>query len=159
MAGVVGLGLAAVTSWWILAVGAACLAAGWLYTGGPRPYGYAGCGEVFVFVFFGVGGHGRAAFVQTVRLARLPLVVVGPPVGVLATALLLANNLRDIGTDRVVGQADPGRSHRPPEGRAGCTWVAWCWRSVGALVVGGGGGPVAVDPGRPSAPSSVRRGW
>jgi 1,4-dihydroxy-2-naphthoate octaprenyltransferase len=103
VAGVVGLGLAAVTSWWVLAVGAACLAAGWLYTGGPRPYGYAGYGEAFVFVFFGVVATAGSAFVQTGHLALLPLVV-SVPVGLLATALLLANNLRDIASDGVSGK-------------------------------------------------------
>ncbi len=132
VAGVVGLGLAAVTSWWIVAVGAACLAAGWLYTGGPRPYGYAGYGELFVFVFFGVVATAGSAFVQSGRLALLPLVV-SVPVGVLATALLLANNLRDIGTDRVSGKRTlVVRIGRRRGGRlyVGCLVLAF----VGALV-------------------------
>jgi 1,4-dihydroxy-2-naphthoate octaprenyltransferase len=133
VAGVVGLGLAAVTSWWVLAVGAACLAAGWLYTGGPRPYGYAGYGEVFVFVFFGVVATAGSAFVQTGHLALLPQVV-AVPVGLLATALLLANNLRDIASDRGSGKRTLAvRIGRRWGGRlyTGCLVLAF----VGALVV------------------------
>jgi len=104
VAGVVGLWLAAVTSWWVLLVGAACLAAGWLYTGGPRPYGYAGLGEVFVFVFFGLVATVGTYYVQTLRLGDPTVWVAAVGVGLLSTALLLANNLRDIDTDVVSGK-------------------------------------------------------
>ena len=99
VAGAVGLVLAWATSWWVLLVGAACLAAGWLYTGGPRPYGYAGLGELFVFVFFGLVATVGTFYVETLHV-DLPVVwFAAVAVGLLATALLLANNLRDIETD------------------------------------------------------------
>jgi 1,4-dihydroxy-2-naphthoate polyprenyltransferase len=104
VAGVAGLGLAWATSWWILIVGAACLAAGWLYTGGPRPYGYAGLGEVFVFVFFGLVATVGTFYVQTVRVGEPVVWFAAVLVGLLATALLLANNLRDIETDAHSGK-------------------------------------------------------
>ncbi len=104
IAAVAGTALAAATSWWVLAVGAACFAAGWGYTGGPRPYGYAGLGELFVFVFFGLVATVGTAYVETLRLG-IPLVwFAGVLVGLLATALLLANNLRDIATDTASGK-------------------------------------------------------
>lgn len=104
VAGAVGLGLAAVSSWWILVVGAACLAAGWLYTGGPRPYGYAGWGELFVFVFFGLVATAGTFYVETQRLDRPIVWLAGAALGLVATALLLANNLRDLAGDRAVGK-------------------------------------------------------
>ncbi len=118
VAAVVGLGLAWATSWWVLPVGAACLLAGWFYTGGPRPYGYAGLGEVFVFVFFGLVATVGTFFVETVRI-DVPIVwFAAVLVGLLATALLLANNLRDIATDRETGKRTLavriGRTRRGP---------------------------------------------
>ncbi len=104
VAGVVGLALAWATSWWILPVGAACLAAGWFYTGGPRPYGYAGLGEAFVFVFFGLVATVGTFYVETLRLDQPVVWFAAVAVGLLATALLLANNLRDIETDRASGK-------------------------------------------------------
>jgi 1,4-dihydroxy-2-naphthoate octaprenyltransferase len=104
LAGVVGLALAWATSWWILVVGAACLAAGWFYTGGPRPYGYAGLGELFVFVFFGLVATVGTYYVQTLRLDEPVVWFAAVLVGLLATALLLANNLRDIQTDARTGK-------------------------------------------------------
>ena len=103
VAGVVGLGLAWATSWWILLVGAACLLAGWFYTGGPRPYGYAGLGEVFVFAFFGLLATAGSAYIQVLRV---PTVVwpAAVAVGLLATILLEANNLRDINGDTTAGK-------------------------------------------------------
>jgi len=103
-AAVVGLGLAWATSWWILLVGAACLLAGWFYTGGPRPYGYAGLGEVFVFVFFGLVATVGTFFVQSLRLDVWQVWAAAAMLGLLATALLLANNLRDIATDTESGK-------------------------------------------------------
>jgi 1,4-dihydroxy-2-naphthoate octaprenyltransferase len=102
-AGVAGLALAAVTSWWLLAVGAACIAAAWFYTGGPKPYGYSGLGEVFVFLCFGVVAVAGTAYVQMKVLTWLGLAA-SVPAGLLACALLMVNNLRDIGTDTVAGK-------------------------------------------------------
>jgi len=100
---VAGVLLAAATTWWLILVGAACFVAGWGYTGGPRPYGYLGLGEVFVFVFFGLVATCGSAYVQYEHLALLPFVA-ALPVGLLATALLEANNLRDIDGDRVAAK-------------------------------------------------------
>ncbi len=103
VAGLAGLALAAVTSWWLVAVGAACIAAAWFYTGGPRPYGYNGLGEVFVFAFFGVVAVAGTAYVQMSALSWLGLAA-SVPAGLLACALLMVNNLRDIGTDTLAGK-------------------------------------------------------
>ena len=103
VAGVAGLALAAVTSWWLVAVGAACIAAAWFYTGGPKPYGYSGLGEVFVFLCFGVVAVAGTAYVQMKALSWLGLAA-AVPAGLLACALLMVNNLRDIGTDTVAGK-------------------------------------------------------
>ena len=103
VAAVFGLVLAAATSWWLVPVGAACFAAGWLYTGGPRPYGYAGLGELFVFLFFGVVATAGTAYVQLERLTWRALVA-SVPVGLVAVALLVVNNLRDIPTDEAAGK-------------------------------------------------------
>jgi 1,4-dihydroxy-2-naphthoate octaprenyltransferase len=103
VAAVAGLALAAATSWWLILVWLASIAAAWFYTGGPRPYGYAGFGELFVFVFFGVVATTGCAFVQIVRITPLTLAV-SVPVGLLAVALLVVNNLRDIPGDTVAGK-------------------------------------------------------
>ena len=98
-----GLVLAAVVSWWLLAVGAVSIAAGWLYTGGPRPYGYMGLGEVFVFVFFGLVATMGTEFVVSDALSVDGGLAAGV-VGLLAVALLVINNLRDIPGDRSSGK-------------------------------------------------------
>jgi 1,4-dihydroxy-2-naphthoate octaprenyltransferase len=103
VAGVAGLALAAATSWWILLVGAACFAAGWLYTGGPKPYGYLGLGEVFVFAFFGVVATMGTTYVLVGRVTLVSFVA-SIPVGLLAVALLEANNLRDVAGDAQSGK-------------------------------------------------------
>ena len=84
-------------------VGALAMLAGWFYTGGPRPYGYAGFGELFVFVFFGVVATAGSTYVQIGHLTGLSLAA-SVPVGFLATALLVVNNLRDIPGDTVAGK-------------------------------------------------------
>jgi 1,4-dihydroxy-2-naphthoate octaprenyltransferase len=103
VAGVAGLALAAVTSWWLLAVGAGCIAAAWFYTGGPKPYGYNGLGEVFVFACFGVVAVAGTAYVQMKEFSWLGLAA-SVPAGLLACALLMVNNLRDIRTDTLAGK-------------------------------------------------------
>ncbi len=103
VAGLAGLALAAVTAWWLVAVGVACVAAAWFYTGGPRPYGYHGLGEVFVFTFFGVVAVTGTAYVQMDRLSWLGLAA-SVPAGLLACALLMVNNLRDIPGDTVASK-------------------------------------------------------
>jgi len=103
VAAAAGLVLAAMSSWWLLGVGACAIAAAWFYTGGPRPYGYAGLGEVFVFVFFGVVAVCGTTYVQAGRVTGLAWVV-SVPVGLLACAILVANNLRDIPTDVTSGK-------------------------------------------------------
>jgi 1,4-dihydroxy-2-naphthoate octaprenyltransferase len=103
VAGVAGLALAAATTWWLVLVGLASVAAAWFYTGGPRPYGYAGYGEVFVFVFFGLVATTGSSFVQIERVTPLTLSA-SVPVGLLAVALLVVNNLRDIPGDAAAGK-------------------------------------------------------
>ncbi|HET9543316.1 MAG TPA: 1,4-dihydroxy-2-naphthoate polyprenyltransferase [Acidimicrobiales bacterium] len=103
VAAVFGLALAAVVGWELVLVGLLSFAAGWLYTGGPKPYGYLGLGEVFVFVFFGLVATVGSFYVQTSEVTALA-VCAAVPVGLLATALLVVNNLRDIPTDTEAGK-------------------------------------------------------
>jgi len=103
VAGVLGLALAAATTWWLVPIGALAMLALWLYSGGPRPYAELGLGEVMVFLFFGVMATAGSAYVQgeTVPNAAWWASV---PMGLLAVAILVANNLRDIPTDAVAGK-------------------------------------------------------
>ena len=103
VAGAAGLVLAAATSWWLLLPGAAAVAAAWFYTGGSQPYGYRALGEVSVFLFFGLAAVAGTAYVQMRSLSWLA-VAASVPVGLLACALLVINNLRDIPTDRQTGK-------------------------------------------------------
>ena len=98
-----GIYLTAVAGIVILLIGAVSIAAGVLYTGGPRPYGYAGLGEVFVFLFFGLVAVNGSYYVQVEQLDALPLGL-SISVGFLATAILVVNNVRDIETDRRAGK-------------------------------------------------------
>ena len=99
----VGLYLVAVAGWELLIVGAASILAGVLYTGGPRPYGYEGLGELFVFLFFGVVAVTGSYFVQTEQLAWTGFAL-AVPVGMLAAAILMVNNIRDRETDSRAGK-------------------------------------------------------
>ncbi len=103
VAAVAGLALAAAVGWELILVGLVSFAAGWLYTGGPKPYGYLGLGEVFVFTFFGLVATVGSTYVQTGEVTGLA-VCAAVPVGLLATALLVVNNLRDIPTDTEAGK-------------------------------------------------------
>ncbi|MGI3783204.1 MAG: 1,4-dihydroxy-2-naphthoate polyprenyltransferase [Janthinobacterium lividum] len=104
VAGVAGLVLVLLTGhWWLLAVGAASVLAAWYYTGGRRPYGYRGLGEAFVFVFFGLVAVCGTGYVQTGHLT-IALVLTGVWVGALTTAILVANNLRDLRGDAATGK-------------------------------------------------------
>ena len=98
-----GIYLATAAGWVIIAVGVASIAAGVLYTGGPRPYGYAGLGELFVFLFFGLVAVNGSYYVQLEELEWLPFGL-SVAVGCLATAILVVNNVRDIETDRRAGK-------------------------------------------------------
>lgn len=117
VAAIAGLVLAARVTWWFVPLGALCFVAGWAYTGGPKPYGYYGFGELFVFVFFGLVATAGSAYVQHAPFLwsypRGELILSfdwglalwsGVPVGLLAAALLQANNLRDMETDAESGK-------------------------------------------------------
>ncbi len=103
MAVLAGAYLIATAGWELLLVGAASILAGVLYTGGPRPYGYEGLGEVFVFLFFGVVAVSGSYFAQVERLTWEAFVL-AVPVGLLASAILVVNNVRDLETDRRAGK-------------------------------------------------------
>jgi 1,4-dihydroxy-2-naphthoate octaprenyltransferase len=107
VAGAAGLALAASTAWWLVAVGLLSVVAAWYYTGGSRPYGYIGLGEVMVFVFFGLVAVLGTTYVQTESLGAESFVVAAYAavgVGALACAILVVNNLRDIPTDTAAGK-------------------------------------------------------
>ena len=103
VAALFGFVLAATTSWWLLLVGVACFAAGWFYTGGSKPYGYSGFGELFVFIFFGVVATTGTTFVAIETILSVSLIA-SIAVGCLACALLVINNLRDIPGDTKSGK-------------------------------------------------------
>ena len=103
LAAAVGLVLAAATTWWLVAVGALSILAAWYYTGGSKPYGYLGLGEVMVFVFFGLVAVLGTQYVQAEELTW-PGLYAAVGVGALACAILVANNLRDIPTDAESGK-------------------------------------------------------
>jgi len=103
ISGVLGIALAALSGWPVIAIGMASVAAGWLYTGGPWPLGYHGLGDLFVFVFFGLVATCGPAYAQALFVPREAWVA-GAAVGSLATAILVVNNLRDRQTDAKVGK-------------------------------------------------------
>ena len=103
VAAAAGLVLAAATAWWLVAVGAVSVLAAWYYTGGSRPYGYLGLGEVMVFVFFGLVAVVGTTYVQT-ETWELGALYAAVGIGALACAILVVNNLRDIPTDTEAGK-------------------------------------------------------
>lgn len=140
-AGFAGLWLASRTSWWLLAVGFTAICAGWLYTGGPKPYGYFGLGELFVMIYFGFVATIGTSYVQHLTIPSSSWWF-GLATGAMACALLEANNLRDVDGDRAVGKktlaARLGRSRAP------WLYVACVVLAVVGIVVGGEGLAAAV---------------
>jgi 1,4-dihydroxy-2-naphthoate polyprenyltransferase len=110
--------LASQTSWWLVGVGVAALLAGWGYTGGPRPYGYMGLGEPFVFTFFGLVATAGTTYCVAKQVTALSLLA-GAAMGLFACALLGANNLRDIEGDETVAK----RTLAVRLGRSGASWL------------------------------------
>jgi 1,4-dihydroxy-2-naphthoate octaprenyltransferase len=145
IAALAGLAVAIAVGPILLLVGAAAIAAGWFYTGGPKPYGYYGYGELFVFVFFGLVATAGTSYVVTERLTGLSIVA-GAAVGALACALLVVNNLRDIPTDRAAGKKTlavrlgDGPTRVLYQGLIAAAFVAaivaaFVWRLPAALVI------------------------
>jgi 1,4-dihydroxy-2-naphthoate octaprenyltransferase len=123
-----GLVLAAISSWWLLLLGIAAVAAAWFYTGGSRPYGYRALGELSVFVFFGLAAVAGTAYVQMRTLTWLPWAAAAA-IGLLACALLVVNNLRDIPTDSQTGKRTLAvvLGDRPTRALyVGCVLVPFC---------------------------------
>ncbi|CAN5178535.1 1,4-dihydroxy-2-naphthoate polyprenyltransferase [soil metagenome] len=104
IAALAGLALVVLShQWWLLIVGAACIAAAWFYTGGKRPYGYAGLGEIFVFVFFGIVATAGSTYVQVGRV-NVESWISAVAIGLIACAVLMVNNLRDRVQDAAAGK-------------------------------------------------------
>jgi len=152
---VAGIYLAAVAGWVIIAVGAASIAAGVLYTGGPRPYGYAGMGELFVFLFFGLVAVNGSYYVQLEELDWLPFWL-SISIGLLSTAILVVNNVRDLETDRRAGKRT--LAVRLGRERTRVLYEACVGGAFVVLVVGtvAAGGPVATLLGLFAAPLAIR---
>jgi 1,4-dihydroxy-2-naphthoate polyprenyltransferase len=133
-----GIYLVVIAGWQLLIVGLASIAAGVLYTGGPRPYGYEGLGELFVFGFFGIVAVVGSYYVQTEHLRGLAFAL-AVPIGLLAAAILMVNNIRDIETDRRAGKGTLAvRLGRRRARRlfAAATYIPFLWVTVVAVVAG-----------------------
>ena len=134
-----GLYLTAEAGWEILVIGVASIVAGVLYTGGPRPYGYEGLGELFVFLFFGVVAVTGSYFVQTEEV-RWEAFALSVPVGLLASAILVVNNVRDVDTDRRAGKrtlaVKLGRLSARAPVRGDGAWSR-CWCPIGLAIANG----------------------
>lgn len=152
-----GIYLIAIAGWQLLVVGAASIAAGVLYTGGPRPYGYEGLGELFVFGFFGIVAVVGSYYVQVEDLRGLAFSL-AVPVGLLAAAILMVNNIRDIDTDRRAGKRTLavrlGR-HRARRLFAAATYVPFLWM-IGVSIGAGRPWLLLVWLAAPLAPPLVR---
>lgn len=103
LSAVAGFALAAMTSWWLIAVGAAAILAAWGYTGGKNPYGYLGLGELFVFIFFGLVATVGTYYVQVEEIT-LDSILISIPMGTFSCALLAINNIRDRALDAPAGK-------------------------------------------------------
>lgn len=104
LAALAGLTIVLITGqWWLVAVGAVSIVAAWYYTGGKSPYGYAGLGEIAVFIFFGLIATVGTAYIQILEIDPMA-VLLGINFGFYATAVLLVNNIRDVETDRESGK-------------------------------------------------------
>jgi 1,4-dihydroxy-2-naphthoate octaprenyltransferase len=151
VAAAVGLALSLATDWRLLFAGVLAVAAGWLYTGGPRPYGYLGLGEVFVFVFFGLFAACGTVYVESGHLGPLAWLG-GVATGSLACAILVLNNLRDAETDLAAGKRTLAVRLGPSRTRLllglllaaafAAPLVAFGWGAAGRLV----GLPLAAVP-------------
>jgi 1,4-dihydroxy-2-naphthoate octaprenyltransferase len=129
-----GLELASRTSWWLVLIGATAVLAGWFYTGGPRPYGYYGFGELFVFIYFGLVATVGTAYVQHLTIPSRAWWL-GVASGFMACALLEANNLRDVDGDRAAGK----KTLAARLGRQRSSWlyvICVAGVAIGALVAG-----------------------
>ncbi|MFL5781178.1 MAG: 1,4-dihydroxy-2-naphthoate polyprenyltransferase [Thermoleophilaceae bacterium] len=136
-----GAYLVAVAGWQLLLVGAASIAAGVLYTGGPKPYGYEGLGELFVFLFFGVVAVVGSYYVQVEDL-EWEAFALSAPVGLLASAILVVNNVRDVDTDRRAGKMTLAvRLGRDRARRLYAAMVALAFIAPVAIAVAGGLSP------------------
>jgi 1,4-dihydroxy-2-naphthoate octaprenyltransferase len=139
ISGIAGLVLAIRVSYWFIPLGLLCGLAGWAYTGGRHPYGYLGLGEVLVFVFFGLVATAGSAYVQHVPFMdgyHFPwsfALWVAVPVGLLAAALLQANNLRDVETDKETGKKTV--AVRLGRKRAGYLYVVTLAATAASIVV------------------------
>jgi 1,4-dihydroxy-2-naphthoate polyprenyltransferase len=133
VAGVAGLALAVATSLWLIPIGAAAMLALWLYSGGPRPYGSLGLGEVMVFVFFGLMATAGTAYVQAERIPGSAWWS-SAAMGFLAVAILEANNVRDISTDSVAGKRT--LAVRLGQGRARALYRALVIAAFATIVIG-----------------------
>ncbi len=133
VAGVAGLALAVATSLWLIPIGAAAMLALWLYSGGPRPYGSLGLGEVMVFVFFGLMATAGTAYVQVERIPGSAWWS-SAAMGFLAVAILEANNVRDISTDSVAGKRT--LAVRLGQGRARALYRALVVAAFATIVLG-----------------------
>lgn len=156
VAATAGAVLAAAAGWELLAAGAVCLVAGWAYTGGPRPYGYLGLGEVFVLVFFGLVATAGTTYVLLERLDWYA-VLCGVPVGLWAVSLLMANNLRDVAGDAAAGKRT--LAVRLGERRGRLLYMAVLEASYGAALCASitGRAAAAAVVGAPFAVGAVRR--
>lgn len=131
VAAVAGLALALVTTWWLIVVGLVAMLAGWGYTGGPKPYGYLGLGEVFVFIFFGLVATVGSTYV-VIEGFPAHAWMAGCVAGFLACALLVINNLRDIPTDQAAGKRT--LAVRLGDGRTRWLYVG-CIAGAAALII------------------------